>query len=231
MIKAFTDKNFKDANAYLIYNEKNQGILIDTANNSYKEIISFCKKKRITLTDVFITHGHFAHFYGINEISKKLNVQNVYVSREDLTMLFDPHKNASTFFNSLNGAWSAKPLKNLKVIVEDCEWVINEYLLNIKIKSGHTSGSLIIEVPELKAIFNGDSLFLHHDVISVTNSPVEEQKILENIKWIFQTYTKEHTFYPGHYDYGFTIEDVLERDNYIKKKYIRLFNEIKKSNI
>ncbi|QGS51933.1 MBL fold metallo-hydrolase [Spiroplasma tabanidicola] len=221
MIQVFTDNDFKDTNAYLIYNEKKQGILIDTAYERYKDIISFVKKNDINLTDVFITHGHFAHFYGINEICEILNIENVYIGRKDMIMLFDANKNTSILFTE---GWCAKPLKNLKVIDKELELKINGFLIKTIASETHTDGSMIIEFPEIKCIFNGDTLFLHHDVIGPTNSLEEEKRILENIKWIFKNYSKGYSFFPGHFDYGFTIRDVLDKDNYIKKKYKRLIN-------
>ncbi|AOG60529.1 hypothetical protein SHELI_v1c05780 [Spiroplasma helicoides] len=92
MIKIFSDINFKEVNAYLIYNDKNQAILIDTANKAHKEIIEFVKNQNLILTDIFITHGHFPHFYGLNEICNQLNHPNVYIGKEDMTSLFDSKK-------------------------------------------------------------------------------------------------------------------------------------------
>ncbi|ARU91586.1 hypothetical protein SCLARK_00993 [Spiroplasma clarkii] len=92
MIQVFTDKNFRDTNAYLLYNNNNEGILIDTANGQYNDILTFTSEKNIIITDIFITHGHFSHCYGINDIVKQHNPKSVYIGKADLLMLFDPNK-------------------------------------------------------------------------------------------------------------------------------------------
>ena len=221
MIQVFSDIDFKRTNAYLIYNENKKGILIDTAFRKYREIIDFAINNNIEITDIFITHGHFGHFYGINEITEILNYPNVYIGKDDLMALFDPSKNTSGLYDVLEKPWAAKPIKNLRVITEQCSMMVNGYNLQIYTKPGHTIGSIMLDFVDLKSLFNGDSLFLKFDVLNSKPSEKSNQSILENIKWILETYSREYSIYPGHFDCGFTIRDVYEKSNIIKKRYFK----------
>ncbi|QEH61863.1 hydroxyacylglutathione hydrolase [Spiroplasma chinense] len=224
MIQVFSDENFKNTNAYLIYNDKLEGILIDTANNKYTDIIKFCKKNGILITDIFITHGHFPHFYGINEICKEFGHPNVYIGKDDLIMMFDSSKNLSSFYNVLDSDWHPLPIRNLKVITKHEERVINGYDIVIIPAPGHTAGSIIIEFSKLKCIFNGDSLFLDHDVIGVAGMTDDEIQVLNSIKFIFDNYTNGYSLFPGHFEHSFTIRELLEKNNIIKKRYYKIIN-------
>ncbi|AHI52888.1 MBL fold metallo-hydrolase [Spiroplasma culicicola] len=222
MIQVFSDKEFKDTNAYLIYNDDKKAILIDTANKSYKEIIDFVKRNDIIITDIFITHGHFPHFYGINEICDELNNPNVYIGQDDMMLLFDPVKNLSSLYDALGKQWAAKPIKNLNVVSNNIERVINDYKVKVLKTPGHTKGTLTLEFPEIKCLFNGDTLFLNRDVVGVSTASDNEVEILNNIKHIFESYPKGYSLFPGHYDFGFTIRDMLEKNNIIKKRYLKI---------
>lgn len=218
MIQVFTDNSFKDVNAYLVYNDQNEGILIDTANVKYKEILEFTQENNITITDIFITHGHFSHFYGINEIVDAHHPKNIYVSKEDLLMLFDPIKNTSSLYNIENDGWIPQPFKNLKVLQNETEMVVNGYRIKIIPCPGHTPGSLMIVFVDAKCIFNGDSIFLKKSPVMISVNNYEEEKIIENIIYLIENYLDEYALFPGHFEYGFEVESLLAEDSWIKRE-------------
>lgn len=64
-IKSFIggfDSNF----SYLVWNEKNSGVVIDSSVNP-EIIFSYAKKKGIKIIYVFITHSHFDHKVNLNK--------------------------------------------------------------------------------------------------------------------------------------------------------------------
>ncbi|AGR41252.1 MBL fold metallo-hydrolase [Spiroplasma taiwanense] len=225
MIQIFSCKKFKNTNSFLIYNEEGKGILIDTCYLSYTDILSFILEKNIKITDIFITHGHFDHFYGINEICENQNHPNVYISKDDLLFLFDPRKNTSLLYEEID-LYAAKPIKNLKVISNDIKTLINGYNINIYLKIGHTNGSLIFDFEELNCLFIGDLIYNEFDGLNLSqNDKIKEKEILRTMKWLFQSFSKKYSIFPGHHKYGFLIRNILEEENILKKYYIKLLEE------
>ncbi|WP_342259224.1 MBL fold metallo-hydrolase [Spiroplasma endosymbiont of Dioctria linearis] len=223
MIQVFTCKKFKRVNAFLLHNEEKKGVLFDTAYESYKDIIKFVDNNNIQITDIFITHGHFPHFYGINEISKSQNNPNVFIGKEDLLNLFDPIKNMSNYFEGVNKC-ILEPIKNLKVISQDGKVNLNGYDIEIFKKNCHTEGSLIISVPQEKLLFTGDFIlkdetYLVDGLLQLNNE--NEKLILETFNWLISNFNKDFKVFTGHYDYGFKINNILEdKDAKLLRKYI-----------
>ncbi|AOG60528.1 hypothetical protein SHELI_v1c05770 [Spiroplasma helicoides] len=61
--------------------------------------------------------------------------------------------------------------------------------------------------------------------MEVTSHEEDSDAVLRNIKWLIETFPKGYKFYPGHFDYGFSIRDVLEEDNVIQKRYLRAISK------
>ncbi|AGR42123.1 MBL fold metallo-hydrolase [Spiroplasma diminutum] len=223
MIQVFTCKKFKRVNAFLMHNEEKKGILFDTAYESYKDIIQFVEDNDIRITDIFITHGHFPHFYGINEICKSQENPNVFIGKEDLLNLFDSSKNMSDFFEGVEKC-IVQPIKNLKVISEETKVNINGYNVEIYKKKSHTDGSLIFAIPEKKFLFTGDFIFkdesyLVDGLMQLDNQ--NEKLALETFNWLMSNFDKNYSVFTGHYNYGFQIRNILEDEEAkLLRKYI-----------
>ncbi|WP_338984275.1 MBL fold metallo-hydrolase [Spiroplasma endosymbiont of Diplazon laetatorius] len=223
MIQVFTCNDFKRVNAFLMHNEDKKAILFDTGYLAYKDIIDFVEKNNIQITDIFITHGHFPHFYGINEICKNQNNPNVFIGKEDLLNLFDSSKNLSELFEGV-GSYIAEPIKNLKVISEETTLDLNGYKVNIYRKNSHTEGSLIFEIPEKKFIFTGDFIlkdesYLVDGIMQLDDE--NEKNAKEIFNWIISAFDKNYSVFTGHYDYGFEIRNILEdKEAKLLRKYI-----------
>ncbi|QHX36666.1 MBL fold metallo-hydrolase [Spiroplasma sp. BIUS-1] len=223
MIQVFTCNDFKRVNAFLVHNADKKAILIDTGYLAYKDIIEFVEKEGIQITDIFITHGHFPHFYGLNEICKSQKNPNVFIGKEDLLNLFDPEKNMSDFFEGVEKC-VIQPIKNLKVISEDTNVIINGYNVNIFKKGAHTDGSLMIAIPERKFIFLGDYIikdetYLIDKIMQLSSE--SEEKAKEIFNWLINDFDKNYSVFTGHYEYGFQIRNILEDDEAkLLRKYI-----------
>ena len=220
-IKVFTDKKFKDVNGYLVYNEQNLAILIDTANENYVEVLKFTKQNNIKITDIFITHGHFSHIFGINEIVNVHNPKNVFVGKDDLLMLFDADKNTSSFYDIENERWVPDPIKNLKVLEGLNKFQINNFNISTMPFLGHTEGSILIVFPNEKTIFSGDSFFLKKNTLQIFAGNYDEKTFVKNVKFLLKNYPRDFKIYPGHFEYDFTSNDLLNKNEYIKKNIFK----------
>lgn len=184
-IKKFVS-SFAESNCYLITNE-NKSIVIDPSvaydivyQNEYSEI-----------EGVFITHGHFDHFYAIDSYLKKTNAK-IFLHKNALDKLIDSEKNYSFYFPkklSVN-----IPAERIVFLNENSKIDIIGLELKMMETFGHTDCSICLIIND--NIFTGDTLFKNTigrtDLYSANNDQMV--KSLRKLKQISQNYN----IYPGH---------------------------------
>ncbi|NLG92021.1 MAG: MBL fold metallo-hydrolase [Clostridiales bacterium] len=138
---------------------------------------------------ILLTHGHFDHILGVNEI-KKLTNAKVYIYSDDMPFTTDNSLNLSTVVAS-------RPLKTFKadVALNDGDIIP---LGNLKIRvlhtPGHTIGSCCFLVED--AIFTGDTLMQMS--CGRTDFPTGSySQILQSLKRL-ENLEGDYHIYPGH---------------------------------
>ncbi|AKU79739.1 MBL fold metallo-hydrolase [Spiroplasma turonicum] len=226
LLYTFQDKNFRSTNGYLLCTEKNNAVLIDTGYREYKKIIDFTIKKNIIIKNIIITHGHFGHFYGLNEISEAHDKPNIYIGYSDLLNLFEPHKNTSLLFEGVE-AYSVKPLDNLKVVLNDMTIQLDGYDFKIYLRKSHTSGSLVIEQDKINSVFSGDLITKGQDplIIGAFEKGIEKSDIISTLKWFFSSFETSYQIYPGHGESKLTITEFVKNEIILQKYYLKFIDK------
>lgn len=86
-----------DTNCYVLAcKESKECLVIDPASNG-KYVNDWCKRHGYKVKSILLTHGHFDHIGGVDELVK-LSGADVYVHKEDEEMLNDTDKNAFGYF-------------------------------------------------------------------------------------------------------------------------------------
>ena len=85
-IKLFYDK-ITYCNSYLVIKD-NDCVVIDTGGKDMSELISYIKENNLNLKSILITHGHFDHIIGTDEVLEYKEVP-VYVGAEDEKFFYD----------------------------------------------------------------------------------------------------------------------------------------------
>lgn len=139
-------------NAYLLSNpETNQGIIIDPGMNP-KSLIR--KIADMDIVAILLTHAHFDHIGGVDEI-RKLKGCPVYIHDLEADWLTNPKKNGSARWPDLGAP----------IVTDPAEFALDEgqvlEFLGIKLKVFHTPGHSPGSVSFLydKHLFSGDVLF------------------------------------------------------------------------
>ena len=145
-----------------------------------------------TLCGVLLTHGHFDHIYGLNQLLSLYPDVTIYTNEEGFETLYNDKLNFSKFYgNSIQ----LQPVNNIK-IVHDGERV--ELFDGISVQAvftpGHSPCSVTWVLDDM--MFTGDSYI--PGVKTVTNVPHSNKPQAVNSESIIKRLADHRTVYPGH---------------------------------
>ena len=80
-------------NCYLLINEKTKEAVIVDPASCPDYMMNYIKTEEIKLKAVLLTHAHFDHIMGIDDVLNKYGKMPVYVHEADKPMLEDPQQN------------------------------------------------------------------------------------------------------------------------------------------
>ncbi len=139
-------------NTYYIFREgSSQVVLVDPADEGAK-INKALEEQGLKVVAILLTHGHFDHTWGVEEIVNATGAK-VYASEDEKDFLADTDSNLSAMYNR---PCVVKP----DYILKDYD-IFEEAGIAFKmIKTpGHTEGSCCYYVEEEQLLFSGDTLF------------------------------------------------------------------------
>lgn len=180
------------ATSYIVYNEKKEAVLIDPSFKASK-IVKWLKEESINLLAILLTHGHFDHIEGIEEVKKSFSCP-IYIEKNDEVLLDNPYKNGSVLFGKYvqvvektENLWDEETLHFSDIEVQ----VIHTHF--------HTPGSVCFYFPKIQSLFTGDTLFYRS--IGRTDLPLGNAKDVANsllkLKKLYET-NGDMKVYPGH---------------------------------
>ncbi|MEE3431225.1 MAG: MBL fold metallo-hydrolase [Candidatus Enteromonas sp.] len=141
------------ANSYLLI-DGDEGVLFDPGYNENHVLETAVKAIGIKLLGIFVTHGHFDHFFGLKEWDKE-TMPPVFFPKDDVDALGDPNKNVSYFYYSDVETVELTPYQ-----VEDGDEIkLGRFLIKVIATPYHTIGSVCYLIEEANALISGDSLF------------------------------------------------------------------------
>lgn len=150
IIKTYVAGPF-DANNYLVSNkETKEAVLID-CSDYVQDIINEVNMNGLTVKYILITHGHFDHVLGINEMKNALNAE-VIVPAEDLILIENINENARFF-----GQEVIEIPEHDKTYDEGIDLRIGKHEIEVIQTPGHTEGGVSLLIGN--ALFSGDTLF------------------------------------------------------------------------
>ena len=142
------------ANTYVVFDDDKKVVIIDPSKD-YEGIVNYLKKNELSPVAIFLTHGHFDHFRGVNILIKNYPNIKIYMEEHDFDLLGDPHKNCSYMMNEVGQ------------IDIDCEFIKDKEILHLLKDEDimvihtpyHTMGSVCYYFKNNNWLFSGDSLF------------------------------------------------------------------------
>jgi glyoxylase-like metal-dependent hydrolase (beta-lactamase superfamily II) len=153
-IKKFTF-NPVGVNAYLLWDETKEAVLIDPAcSNSTEEktLSCFVEENNLKIIHLLNTHGHFDHLMGNSYAGEKWNL-TCRIHSEDLPMVSQARPHALFF-----GIKMADP-NEAKALDPQEEIVFGNSVLKVIHVPGHSAGSVAFYNEEARFLIVGDILF------------------------------------------------------------------------
>ncbi|MFA5283277.1 MAG: MBL fold metallo-hydrolase [Bacilli bacterium] len=197
-----------NCNAYAIGDKNGPCILIDPGYNKNGILDKYLSRNYASVELVLLTHGHYDHFSGLRNLKNVENMQ-IVIHQDDAEKLDDPRTNCSTFDND-EIILQANPH-----LVHDGETIKSLGLTIIVIHTPfHTSGSVCFYIPELRALFSGDTLF--HLSIGRSDLPTSSARNIQTSLDKLKKLPPDTIVYPGHGETT-TIKNELLFNEYMKK--------------
>jgi len=179
------------SNTYLISEDKFEWVwLIDIGD--FRAVVNSLSSN-LYVKGVFITHSHFDHIYGINELIERFPDCKVYVSEDGKKGLFSDKLNLSYYHED--------PVvflgSNISILKEgDQIELYSNVFMDIIETPGHNLGCLTFKV--LDHIFTGDSYIPGYEVVTKLKGGDKLQS-QTSLKKIYSHLTKPNIMLcPGH---------------------------------
>jgi len=136
---------------FLIHRDTKETIIVDPADNA-AYLASQCEMRGYQVKGIILTHGHFDHIYGANELRDLLQVP-IYAYVEEAALLADPEMNRSR-------VWAEPMGLKADVLLKDGEVLeLAGFRLKVIHTPGHTQGSCCYYLEEEGVLIAGDTLF------------------------------------------------------------------------
>lgn len=183
------------SNTYIIYHSDYDNVWVVDPGDTEVVFEWMKAHSKTTVTGVLLTHTHFDHMYGINEVISRYPSVKVYVANEyGEEALNDAKKNGSKYTEEGPIVIADDSLicyyEDKLSLWEDC--IIQTYYT-----PGHSDDSICFRIDN--KLFTGDTLI--KDVRTVTKLKTGSvEKLQETVEFIRQLQRRGIKVYPGHGD-------------------------------
>lgn len=176
------------SNCYIIETEPGRCVAVDIGGDSYK-LLDMLENKKLKLTKILLTHGHFDHTGGVAEVADATGAE-VFIHEADSYMLASEKASLAADISVL----PFKPVTKYTAIGDDCYIRDGDCYFRVMHTPGHSPGSVCYICNNI--IFSGDTLFC----CSIGRTDFAGGNIinLENSLKRIAGLSGDYRLYPGH---------------------------------
>lgn len=177
-------------NTYFIYREGSSDIIVFDPADRGEYLFSKFQEKGFNVAAILLTHGHFDHILGIEDLQKHTEAK-LYASEDEAELAKDIELNCSQMFRR---ECSVNP----DILFSDGEKVtLADIELEVIKTPGHTVGGCCYYIEEAGFLISGDTLFL--ESVGRTDLPTGSMgTLIRSIKEKLFILPDETIVYPGH---------------------------------
>lgn len=177
-------------NCYILYRQGGrEAVVVDPADNG-GYIANQCKELGVIPSAVVLTHGHFDHIMGIDDLRREFPVP-VYVHEGDRETLLDPALNLSSSYTNgytFDGADYIRDGQRLELA---------GFSFQVIHTPGHTPGGVCYYLESEGVLFSGDTLF--QNSVGRTDFPNSSMSdLIRSIREKVMKLPDDVKVYPGH---------------------------------
>lgn len=179
-------------NCYLIYREGSKDVIfVDPADHG-EQIYRKISEKGFQIQAILLTHAHFDHIWGANDL-RKLTGAKIYALEEEKVLCESSQANVSEMAGR---ACTIRP----NVYVKDGDRLtLADITFQVIATPGHTVGSCCYYFEESSFVVCGDTIFL--ESVGRTDFPTGDSGcLIRSIREKLFTLPDEVKLYPGHGD-------------------------------
>lgn len=198
-----------NANCYIAVTAPNQCIAIDVGGTP-RLLLEYLKMNRLKLSKILLTHGHFDHTGGVEEVRQATGAE-VFIHETDSPML----ESSALSLHSMISIMPFKPVMKYEIIRDNCIINDGDYSFRVLHTPGHSHGSVCYICDEERVIFSGDTLFCCS--VGRTDFPGSDPNYMMQSLQILHELDGNYKVYPGHNE--FTDLDYERRNNPYMKPF------------
>jgi glyoxylase-like metal-dependent hydrolase (beta-lactamase superfamily II) len=179
-------------NCYFVYDSENKKAVVFDVPCDGVYIYETLKKNGIEVAGICLTHGHFDHIMGANELRGAASVK-IYAYEEEQDVCENTHNNCT---DQISRLYTVKCNKYLK---DDEEVDIEGIKFKVIATPGHTKGSCCYYFEDDKILISGDTLF--SGSIGRSDLPTgSEATLIRSLNARLMCLPDDVKVYPGHGD-------------------------------
>ncbi len=143
------------SNCFVLYDKAvgNDCIIVDPGSVDNQTLYKFLEQNKLTPFYIILTHEHFDHCWGVNDLRDKYKEIKLVCSSVCSEAIQNKKKNYSAF----NG-YPSFELAPADILLEEVNWEIkwHDYALSFKPALGHSDSGIVFVIDKL--MFTGDTL-------------------------------------------------------------------------
>jgi len=155
-IKTLESSSFGQ-NAYIVHFKNSKNCFIVDAGFDAEQIVKYLKKHELNPVAILVTHGHFDHIAGNEEIKSNWDKCKIYVGEYEIDKLVNPKGNLSASF----GFPKVSPEVDCPVC-DGQKLLVADIPVTVLHTPGHSCGHVVYQISgdDGTIVFVGDLIFL-----------------------------------------------------------------------
>lgn len=190
-VKQFVNNIF-NSNTFLLYNDMEKSVWVIDPGSSINELIEWVERNGKILKGILLTHTHFDHIYGLNDLQDKFSDVILYASFYAKEGMMS-HKLNGSYYQEIPFTIKRSELNIVKE--NDIILLWNDITLKVIETPGHDRDCLSFQVE--KNLFTGDALIPGikvHTKLKFSNKILAE----ESVRRIIDQFNNDTIIWPGH---------------------------------